>query len=232
MSSKPSTVKALSLTAAVIASSTVAFTGMTSLAQEQDFRGQKIVQVLQEPRHRTVHKDGDIYLLDVQVNPGDTSYLHTHDAAILYTFISNGDGPLYGRVSGNTDYAEENFTHQVSNPGPGLFRIMALTNYGNGVEMDNDQPQGVGSPADVENKWFRSYRIELAPGEESSIQSHQNPSVIIQTRQGKVYVSREDGITVELSAMGDWAWRDANSAFKLTNPGNASVEVVINEARR
>ena len=232
MNFQSSRMKVLGLAAAVVASSAVALSTVSSLAQEQDFRGQKIVQILQEPRHRTVHKDGNVYLLDVQINPGDTSFLHTHDAAIMYTFISNGDGPLYGRGSGNTDYVEQNFTHQVSNPGPGLFRIMALTNYGPGVEENNDRPQGVDGSADLENKWFRSYRVALAPGEETSIQTHQNSSVIIQTRPGKVHVSREDGVTAELSDMGDWAWREANAAFKISNPGNSSVEVVINEARR
>ncbi len=232
MNSQTSRMKALGLAAVVIASSAAALTTVSSLAQEQDFRGQKIVHILQEPRHRTVHRDGNVYLLDVQINPGDTSFLHTHDAAIMYTFISNGDGPLYGRVSGNTDYVEQNFTHQVSNPGPGLFRILAFTNYGPGVEENSDRPQGVGSTADLENNWFRSYRIELAPGEETSLQTHANPSVIIQTREGRVHVSRPDGITAELSDMGEWTWRDANAGFTLSNPGNSSVEVVVNEARR
>jgi hypothetical protein len=65
----------------------------------------RVVQILQEPRHRQVHRDGDIYVLDVQINPGDMTLQHTHDAAILYNFISTGAGPAGGRVSSNTDYA-------------------------------------------------------------------------------------------------------------------------------
>ena len=29
------------------------------------------VHLLDEPRHRTVYHEGDLYLLDVQLNPGD-----------------------------------------------------------------------------------------------------------------------------------------------------------------
>ncbi len=199
----------------------------------QDFRGQRIVQILQEPRHRTVHQDDDIYLLDVQINPGDQTLAHTHDAAILYTFISNGDGPLNGRVSGNTDYVEQNFTHAVSNPGPNLFRILALTNYGTGLPgQTSDRPSGVGVEPQLENDWFRSYRLTLGPGETTSTQAHANPSVIIQVTDGTVHVSRADGVTAELAAMGDWTWRDENAPYTITNRGQSPVEVVVNEARR
>ncbi len=214
--------------ASLFLGSTVSFTALA-----QDFRGQRIVQILQEPRHRTVHKDDDVYLLDVQINPGDSTLPHTHDAAILYTFISNGEGPLYGRVSGNTDYVEQNFTHAVSNPGPNLFRILALTNYGTGIpNLNNDRPVGMNLDPQVENEWFRSYRIALDAGEETQLQTHMNPTVIIQVTEGEVHVSREDGITAELDAMGAWTWREENSAYTVVNSGTTPVEVVVNEARR
>lgn len=204
-----------------------------SLVQAQDFRDQRIVQILQEPRHRTVHQDEDVYLLDVQINPGDRTLPHTHDAAILYTFISNGEGPLYGRVSGNTDYVEQNFTHAVSNPGPGLFRILALTNYGTGLPgLGSDRPVGMDAEPEVENEWFRSYRLTLEPGQTSARQTHSNPTVVIQVTEGTVHVSRDDGITTELTSMGDWAWREEGSSFTLSNMGNTAVDVVVNEARR
>ena len=80
-------------------------------AQEDQFPGERVVHLLQEPRHRTVHNVGDLYLLDVQVNPGDVSFPHTHNQAILLTTISRGSGPVDGSVSANTDYATEALTH-------------------------------------------------------------------------------------------------------------------------
>jgi quercetin dioxygenase-like cupin family protein len=87
------------------------------------------------------------------------------------------------------------------------------------------------SNPDIENSWFRSYRIELDPGEETLLQTHRNPTVIIQGTQGTVHVTREDGITAELDMAGDWAWRDANSPFTIQNKGQTSVAVAINEGR-
>lgn len=204
-----------------------------SIGQESQFDGKRIVPILQEPRHRTMHVDGDVYLLDVQINPGDMTLPHTHDAAILYTFISNGDGPLYGRVSGNTDYVDENFTHEVANEGTNLFRIIALTNYGAGVQNPaTGKASGLRVEPQEENPWFRSYRLKLNPGEETPIQTFANPSVIVQATEGKVHVTRSDGITRELTAMGDWAWRDEKTPYKIINRSSEAIEVVVNEARR
>ena len=202
-------------------------------AQEQEFAGKKVVHLLQEPRHRTVHQDGDIYLLDVQINAGDTSFPHIHDSAILLTFISSATGPQYGRVSSNTDYATQSHTHEVSNPGPGLMRIIALTNLGPGEpDLMLGKPRGMTDDPQIENAWFRSYRIMLEPGQETPMQLHSNPSVVVQATVGKVHVSREDGITAELVAMGDWTWRAENGAYLIKNAGTEAVEVVVNEARR
>jgi quercetin dioxygenase-like cupin family protein len=193
----------------------------------------RVVQILQEPRHRTMHKDGDIRLLDVQINPGDMTLFHTHDAAIMYTFISSGSGPSGGRISSNTDYVQENYTHQVANDGPGLFRIIALTNYGPAMgALTSDRPDGLSGEPELENLYFRSYRITLAPGETSAPQTHHNPSVVVQVSDGLAHVTRTDGITAELTEMGDWAWREPHGSYQVKNMGSVPVELVINEARR
>jgi hypothetical protein len=192
----------------------------------------RIVPILQEPRHRTVHRDGDIYVLDIQINPGDMTLQHTHDAAILYNFISSGKGPSGGRVSSNAEYVTKNFTHQVENEGPGLFRIIALTNYGPPIaDSKADRPALSGEP-DVENPWLRAYSITLDPGKSIEVPTHTNPNLIVQVNDGLVHVTRDDGITSELTSMGAWAWRNAGSAYLVRNVGKSPAKLVINEARR
>ncbi len=193
----------------------------------------RIVKILHEPRHRQVHRDGDIYVLDIQINPGDMTLQHTHDAAILYNFISSGTGPSAGRVTSNTEYVTKSFTHQVSNEGPGLFRIIALTNYGPPIaDLKSDRPTGISGDPQIENPWLRAYSITLEPGKSTEMQTHQNPSLIVQVGEGLVHVAREDGLTTELTTMGSWAWRNARSSYQVRNVGTAPVKIVINEARR
>lgn len=209
------------------------FCAGTAFAAEPEVKSERVVHLLQEPRHRTVHKDGDVYVLDVQVNPGDESLQHVHDSALLVTMISTGEGPANGRVTTNTDYVTQSVTHAISNAGPELMRIIAMTNLTPRQDpLTADRPQGMPDAPTIENAWFRSYRIKLAPGAESAPLMLENPSVVVQVTEGKVHVSRVDGITAELDAMAKWTWRDARSTYQIRNVGSIPVELVVNEARR
>lgn len=203
-----------------------------SNAAEDEFAGERVVHLLQEPRHRTVHNEGDLYLLDVQINPGDTSFAHVHDQPIMLTYISMADGPRDGQIGVNLDYATEPDTHKVSNSGPGLFRIIALVNDSAGnLDLNSDRPQGLSAEPEMENAWFRSYRVELAPGEETDIQLHKLPSVVIQVVDGLLQVTRDDEVIDELDHPGNWAWRKAGQSYKVRNVGAIATAVVINEGR-
>ena len=203
-----------------------------STAEENEFPGERIVHLLQEPRHRTVHQEGDLYLLDVQINPGDTSLPHIHNQPIMLTYISMADGPGDGRLLSITDYAHEALTHKVSNAGPGLLRIIALVNDSAGnINLEDDRPDGLNAEPELENAWFRSYRIELAPGEETKIQRHRLPSVVVQVVDGLLQVTRDDELIDELDRPGDWAWRKAGQSYTVRNVGTATSAVVINEGR-
>mgnify|MGYP003671197441 CR=1 FL=1 len=201
-------------------------------AEDNEFAGERIVHLLQEPRHRTVHQEGDLYLLDVQINPGDVSLPHVHDQPIMLTYISMADGPRDGQIGANVDYASEAVTHKVANSGPGLFRIIALVNGSAGnIDLQSDRPEGLGGEPDMENAWFRSYRVELAPGEETEIQMHKLPSVVVQVVAGRMQVTRDDAVIDELDHPGAWAWRKAAQSYKVKNVGGIASAVVINEGR-
>jgi quercetin dioxygenase-like cupin family protein len=199
-----------------------------------ELEAQRVVHILDEPRHRTmyVHGDGQVRVIDVQINPGDTTLMHTHDSAILYNFISQGSGPANGRLSSVTSYVEEPFTHAVNNQGPNLFQIIAMPHFGPGIsDLTADRPEALSAEPDLENPWYRSYRIELAPGEETPPLRHYSPVLIVQVTQGKTHVTREDGITAELTQMGHWAWRNRESGYVIRNVGAVPLAVNVNEAR-
>lgn len=220
-----------SIAAALLAVGTLA---PAAPAQEGgEFEGQRVVIVHEEPRHRLIVDDGDVKVLDVQILPGDTTLPHRHESPIMYTFVSSGDGPAGGRVSARTDYLDEPLTHRVTNEGPHLFRIIAIAHYGEGEEaVESGRPDGVEKEPQLENRWFRSYRFELAPGEVTPVHRHRNPVVIVQATEGKAEVLREDGFGSQLHGLGEWAWREARGTYRLRNAGDEPVAVVVNEARK
>lgn len=201
--------------------------------EEGEFDDQRVVIVHEEPRHRLVVDAGDIKVLDVQIQPGDTTLPHRHVSPIMYTFVSFGDGPANGRVDSRTDYLEEPLTHRVSNEGPHLFQIIAIAHYGEGSEdLTAHRPDGIEKEPQLENPWFRSYRFELEPGEETAVHRHRNPVVIVQVTEGEAEVVRDDGFGDQLHGLGKWAWREAEGTYRLRNAGDAPVAVVVNEARK
>lgn len=192
----------------------------------------RVVHLLDEPRHRTVFQDGSLYLLDVQLNPGDQSLDHLHDQAILLTRISSASGPQDGGVSAITDYASESFVHKINNSGPGLLRILAFVNGGQGKSGTIDRPEGMNGAPQLENPWFRSYRVELEPGQSSPLVRHSMPGFLAQVTPGVVHIAREDGVKEELDRVGEWVWQNADLAYTMKNVGNQSIAIVVNEGRR
>jgi quercetin dioxygenase-like cupin family protein len=212
------------LVLAIVGSMTLLPTGLAA---------QRTVVVYEEPRHRVVVDQGEIKLMDIQIQAGDTTLNHTHDSPILYTFISNGSGPTGGNVRSETRYLTAPVTHEVNNQGPHLFRIIAMSHYGPGEPDEVDsRPDGLAGEPDVEDPWFRSYRLELAPGEETPIHRHRHSSVVIQVSDGRTEVSKATGFGAELTRMGDWTWRDPESPYTIKNAGTTPVSVVVNEARQ
>lgn len=191
----------------------------------------RVVHVLEEPRHRTVYVEGDVRLLDVQVNPGDNSLPHTHDSAIMYTFINLGRG-LDGRVSSITRYVDEPFTHRVGNSGEELFQIIALTSFADpmpdGIE---DLPAGLEDSPELENGWFRAWRLTLDAGERYGPVTHLNPAFVVQVSEGDFQVQRGDGITGELFQPGHWSAVTAGQDYTLYNSALQPVTLVVKEAR-
>lgn len=209
---------------------------MSSFAQVEIENGQseeKIVHLFEEPRHRTVLHEGQLYLLDMMMRPGDESFLHIHNQPLLLTYISlPADGPQNGRLRSATEYATEEYIHKISNPGPNMYRIIVLAHDGNGQPLENnDAPSGIGLDPVVEDDWFRGYTYELAPAESTPMQHHMNPSVIVLGTEGVAQVSREDGITRELVHAGEWAWRVAGSSYQITNVGDTALIVSVGEGR-
>jgi len=212
-----------------LAAAVVVLVALAGAARE--LSAQRTVDVHEEPRHRVVLERGPIRLLDIQILPGDTTMDHTHDTPILFTHITLGNGSAGGRVTSNTRYLIEPFTHREWNSGPNLLRILAITHGGPPGEDNDDRPQGLVAEPTLENEWFRSYRFELPPGAATDTLRHQNDALIVQVSAGRVEVTRSNGFGAELAREGDWTWRDPGTPYVIRNPGTVPVSVVVNEAR-
>src|SRR5581483_4526486 len=134
------------------------------------------------------------------------------------------------RPTSTTSYYDEPVTHRIQNVGDRLFRFMVVTNASSGDESAaTPADRGFTGTPELANRWFRAYRITLAPGASTPLHRHATESVIIQVSDGE---ARAVGpMTWELGEPGRWAWFDRGAAHELRNVGRVPFEAIEIEVR-
>ncbi len=220
---------------------------------------QIIVPVHEEPRHNLVHDGGWLRVLDVRIEPGDTTLFHVHASPIHY--VSIDASPTKAQVLGNAwppgntptgaaaaltvpgrgfwslEYAEQPLTHRVTNTGTGLFRLIAVTNEGRGI---NEAEQAGRLVADTlpgtleaESRWFRRARLTLPPGADARLRSSAGPVLVVQVSPGRAtgagFSARGASAT---AAAGDWMLVETAEPVRLSNTGEGDVVLLLVQVLR
>ena len=128
-------------------------------------------------------------------------------------------------------YAEQPNTHRIRNDGTNLFRAMVIVNETKGGdETVTEQAAGFTDKPLSSNRWFRSYRIALGPGEKTAEHVHKAPVVILQDTEGKGVGTGP--MRFEFNEPGQWGFFDAGARHQLANTGDGRVEFIEVEVRR
>jgi mannose-6-phosphate isomerase-like protein (cupin superfamily) len=142
-------------------------------------------------------------------------------------------GGVRGRphLMSDLSYAEKPNTHRIRNDGPTLFRAMVVVNEtAGGDETVTEQEAGFTDKSISSNRWFRAYRIALAPGEKTMPHQHKAPVVVFQDTAGKGIGA--GGMTFEFNEPGQWAFFDAGDRHQISNTGDGRLELIEVEVRR
>ena len=107
---------------------------------------------------------------------------------------------------------------------------MVVTNASAGDESATESSAGFPGKPELSNRWFRSYRILLAPGQATESHRHTTESVIFQISDGKALAVGP--MTFELSEPGRWAWFDSGKGHEIRNVGTTPVEFIEVEVRK
>jgi quercetin dioxygenase-like cupin family protein len=142
-----------------------------------------------------------------------------------------GPGRGRPRLMSDISYAERPNTHRIRNDGTGLFRAMVVVNETpGGDEAVTEQMAGFTDKPISSNKWFRAYRIALAPGEKTMPHQHTAPVVILQDTAGKGMGA--GAMRFEFNEPGQWAFFDAGDRHEISNGGDGRLELIEVEVRR
>jgi quercetin dioxygenase-like cupin family protein len=133
------------------------------------------------------------------------------------------------RLMSDVSYAERPVTHRIQNVGTGLYRAMGVINETKGGD-ETEQAAGFASKPESSNRWFRVYRVALAPGEKTPTHEHTAPVVILQDTAGKALAS--GAMRFEFNEPGQWGFYDAGSRHEISNSGDARIDLIEVEVRR
>ena len=135
------------------------------------------------------------------------------------------------RLMSDLSYAERPNTHRIRNDGSTLFRAMVIVNEtAGGDESVTEEQAGFTDKPISTNKWFRAYRIALAPGEKTPPHQHKAVVVILQDTSGKGL--GVGGMTFEFNEPGQWAYFDPGDRHQVSNTGDSRLELIEVEVRR
>ena len=143
-------------------------------------------------------------------------------------------GPARGgrpRLMSDITYAERPNTHRIRNDSTGLFRAMVVVNEtAGGDEAVTEEAAGFSGKALSSNRWFRAYRIALAPGEKTPAHEHKAPVVVLQDTAGKGIGAGP--MTFEFNEPGQWAFFAAGTRHEISNTGDGRLELIEVEVRQ
>lgn len=191
------------------------------------------VPVIEEPHHKPVLVNDYVRLLDVHINPGDTTLYHIHAApsVIVETSQSNiglqkkGEAPtpLVEALAGNvsfSDYATHPITHRVFNGGKNVFHVMD-------IELVKKEPSandcpvlnGTNIKAPVDEKLVTAYQISVATNQEMQF-SKSSCAYLLVCIEGKI----KAGTTI---STGEYIFFNPGESFTIINQKNEAASIVL-----
>jgi hypothetical protein len=192
----------------------------------------EFVEVYEEPRHQLVFENEDFKILDIRIKPEDTTLFHRHRNPMLYISLGwqksaaqtlNADwsqprpeGLTIGKVVLDTSYLTQPLVHRVSNVGTKKSRLIGILNTGKILNI-RDKSKGY----EVNNRWFRSKRINLNPGDTINFPKLEFPIVVVLVSGNEIKVIKDNKSRIHIKK-----WLQVEDMNQLINSGDNKIEII------
>ncbi|HRH60195.1 MAG TPA: hypothetical protein PL045_06475 [Chitinophagaceae bacterium] len=197
------------------------------------------VPVSKEPRHHNVFENEYVRLLDVRIQPGDTTQVHIHATPSVFISLSNAKSGSQviseEQKPPATDYDGiwfEGFykqprIHRVWNSDTILFHVID-------VELLLKKHTDAVKPLEInhakflfEEKEARLYRVNLNAAENFIIDNHELPLLLIALSESNAEIAYHNTAITKSFAKGDFFWIDGGEKFSLQNVSDGAAFVLI-----
>jgi hypothetical protein len=194
------------------------------------------IPVQQEPFHKTTFENRVLRVIDVQVPAGKVTKYHVHvlPSVVVYLTKSTNKSQTWGETTtsprsvspGESRYAPydvKSLTHQVTNPGPGLFRVLDIELLG---AVHGNTTTALAQPG-LKLAWeeprVRTYNLSIAPGARASLPGRPGGYLLIGI-SGAAKAKRE-------LRNGEFEFYDGGAKIDVNNTGMEPAELVLLEIK-
>ena len=212
------------------------------------------VPVSNEPHHRTVFQNADFRVLDVRVDPGDSTADHRHDHDIV-TVSMNAGTPTRIITGGQTlnrpprpladatvaEYTGKPASHKVDNVGSAPYQLFAVENLRDARSWSATPPvSALATTLATDGRALRIYDVRLATPTSQTTHTHAVPTVAVLINgivmsegpdaQAKVLAPAPVGLK-RLDSPGQWVLIPRGETHTVVRLGNVDARLMEIEVR-
>lgn len=197
---------------------------------------QSFVPVRDEPHHKVILENDYVRLIDVHIQPGDTTLIHKHEINSVIVFLTNtkigsqtvGEQPTIAPVipgySRFSDFGERPVTHRVWNADTSAFHVMDIELVKQNVNADscpiiNDANVELA----LEQNLVRVYNLKIDEGKFFEF-SKNNCAYLLIVVSGEISTTplKDSPYASRKYTAGEYAWYSPESGGKISSSNGAN----------
>lgn len=194
--------------------------------------------VREEPRHKLALQNEYIRLLDVRIQPGDTSLFHVHQVPSFFIPLSTtmigaevqGQSPRQSRFPIDSTWYNgfENgpLIHRVWNNDTNVLHVIDLELL---ATRNSTLPNTIQLPfkIDFENEKLRVYIFQLQARQAVALPLIKTPMLLVAVDGGDVQLRESDQKKFIDLKPGSFRWLDAQQRVEINNRGDISTRAIL-----
>jgi hypothetical protein len=223
------------------AGSVIGFT--PAIAQAAD----EVVPVSLEPRHRERFKNGYVRVMEVIIDPGDTTLFHKHELDLAFAVIRGAE--VKNEVPNNpeaaisrldtkavrfSEYQGKPYIHRVTNRGAEPYWLIAFEIVWPepGKFSLGNRSEAPAYVSELENNRLHIWRLKLDPGQIAPPIVNSGPGLRVLLSGDQITETMGDAQARDVSVrQGGFEWQPAGARQAIKNTGQSPVELVEFELR-
>ena len=194
--------------------------------------------VREEPRHKLALQNEYIRLLDVRIQPGDTSLFHVHQIPSFFIPLSTTmiGAEVQGQSPRQSRFPIDSTWYNGFENGPLIHRVWNNdTNVLHVIDLELLAPKNSTLPnttqlpfkIDFENEKLRVYKFQLQARQAIALPLIKTPMLLVAVDGGDVQLRDSDQKKFIDLKPGSFRWFGVQQHVEINNPGSTSTRAIL-----